>query len=117
MYRVEIRTAPHQSWQSPMGWSADTLTEGRLMAREAYAQWMHVRLRDTTTGRIVDHEPRYLCKGSVRGWCGRKHLTLAAAERCLRADQRECKRAGGYSDRWIIDADTGRVVQPDEIKA
>ena len=41
------------------------------------------------------------CVGVVRGWCGHKHTSLAAAVRCLRSDQDGCRQQGGYSDRAI----------------
>lgn len=40
--------------------------------------------------------------GPVRGHCGHKHRTEAAAERCLAKDQRGCHSQGGYSDRVVI---------------
>ena len=44
---------------------------------------------------------KYLCIGSVRGWCGHRHRTVAAADRCCREDDRRCHIVGGYSDRCI----------------
>jgi hypothetical protein len=44
----------------------------------------------------------YTTRGSVRGCCGHKHRTLAAAVRCELSDQAGCRSQGGYSDRVII---------------
>lgn len=49
--------------------------------------------------------PTYTTRGSVRGCCGHKHRTLEAAIRCVLADQRDCERAGGYSDRQAVRSD------------
>ena len=43
----------------------------------------------------------YTTVGSVRGWCGHHHQTIAEAVRCLHADARICARQGGYSDRRV----------------
>lgn len=43
----------------------------------------------------------YTTHGSVRGGCGHQHRTLAAALGCAEADQRDCREAGGYSDRHV----------------
>ena len=43
----------------------------------------------------------FMCWGPIRGACGHKHRTLAAAERCLERDRRGCATQGGYSDRTI----------------
>jgi len=43
----------------------------------------------------------YVCVGFVCGWCGIRHRTLRAAERCCAAHQRGCQAAGGYSDRYV----------------
>lgn len=53
---------------------------------------------------------RYVTWGSIRGM-GPIRKTIEQAERDLRADQRGCRRQGGYSDRFVyaIDAD-GYVV-------
>jgi len=40
--------------------------------------------------------------GSVRGCCGHRHKSRAAAEKCLANDQAGCKSQGGYSDREIV---------------
>lgn len=47
-------------------------------------------------------EERYTCFGSVRGKCGITHKTLNAAYACCERDQRDCKRARGYSDRTPV---------------
>jgi len=52
--------------------------------------------------RIRASKVRYLCSGDVRGECGVRHLSRAAAEECIARDQRACARQGGYSDRVII---------------
>lgn len=44
--------------------------------------------------------PRYQAVGSVRGNCGHHHRTLSGLARCILADQRDCRAAGGYSDRY-----------------
>jgi len=44
---------------------------------------------------------KYTTYGSIRGGCSHRHDTYAAAERCAERDQRDCHRAGGYSDRTI----------------
>jgi len=41
-------------------------------------------------------------QGDVRGGCGHKHRTETTAEKCQGADQRDCKRARGYSDRQVV---------------
>jgi len=41
----------------------------------------------------------YSCYGGVRGDCNHKHRTIRAARKCLLSDDRDCERAGGYSDR------------------
>jgi len=56
------------------------------------------------------------CVGSVRGWCGHKHISLDAAKHCLRSDQAGCQSAGGYSDRSVYLYDDDGVRQgPAEI--
>ena len=49
----------------------------------------------------------YTTAGSVRGSCGHKHRSHAAAERCLAQDQRGCESQGGYSDRRVIASHEG----------
>lgn len=53
----------------------------------------------------------YTTRGSVRGGCGHKHLTVSAAQRCADADQRACARLGGgaYSDRVVERSDGSRL--------
>lgn len=36
--------------------------------------------------------------GAVRGSCGHRHRTIAAAWACLARDRRGCERASGYDD-------------------
>ena len=50
---------------------------------------------------------RYTTDGSVRGSCRHHHRSLAAAARCVAADQAGCRRQGGYSDRsvWRVDVE------------
>lgn len=55
----------------------------------------------------------YTCTGSVRGGCGHKHRTIEAAIRCCRADQRDCKDQGGYSDRQPRNSDGSRLSETD----
>jgi hypothetical protein len=47
---------------------------------------------------------KYTCgtPRDVRGNCGRLHRTIRGAARCALADQRACKRQGGYSDRKLV---------------
>lgn len=58
----------------------------------------------------------YTTRGSVRGSCGHKHRTMAAAVRCLMADQSGCRNNGGYSDRVVrvTDDDGERMLTNDE---
>lgn len=49
----------------------------------------------------------YTTRGSVRGGCGHKHRTMAAAVRCLQADQSCCRTLRGYSDRTIRPVEDG----------
>lgn len=44
---------------------------------------------------------KYETSGPVRGSCGHKHRSIRTAIRCLLRDARDCKRAGGYSDRKV----------------
>jgi hypothetical protein len=44
---------------------------------------------------------RYTTTGSVRQSCGHAHRSIETAARCLRQDQRDCKKIRGYSDRAI----------------
>lgn len=52
----------------------------------------------------------YIARGSVRGSCGHKHRTIAAAQTCCEKDQRDCRSLGGgaYSDRSVTPVDSGR---------
>lgn len=45
----------------------------------------------------------YVAHGSVRGTCGHRHRTIAAATRCVAEDGRGCRGLGGgaYSDRGV----------------
>ena len=58
----------------------------------------------------------YTTCGSVRGNCGHNHRTMAAAVRCLLADQSGCRTHGGYSDRVVrvTDDDGERMLTNDE---
>ncbi len=40
--------------------------------------------------------------GSVRGCCGHKHTSRAAADKCLADDSSGCGSQGGYSDRQVV---------------
>ena len=51
----------------------------------------------------------YTTAGSVRGHCGHHHRTVAAAVRCLQADQSCCRTLRGYSDRQVIPVDDGEA--------
>jgi len=59
----------------------------------------------TQTTRTTVTQPRYTCRGSVRGSCGIRHLSYAAAERCCERDQRACRSQGAtaYSDRAPVE--------------
>jgi hypothetical protein len=50
---------------------------------------------------------RYTTSGSMRGCCDHRHLTIAAARKCLERDQRASWRLGGgcYSDRVVVAVD------------
>ena len=63
--------------------------------------------------------------GSVRGGCGHLHQSERTARACLAADRRDCKQAGGYSDRLVFAIERrsdmsrhrsphGAIVHPDE---
>lgn len=52
-YYLRIKTAPHQQWTVPAGWSWDALTEAKAGARKADEQWMAVELIDRTTGKKI----------------------------------------------------------------
>lgn len=47
---------------------------------------------------------KFVCVGSVRGWCGHEHRSEDAAERCCDRDQAGCEKRRGYSDRRVYDA-------------
>ncbi len=44
-------------------------------------------------------ETVYVNVGNVRGSCGHRHWSLAAAQKCLRRDVVGCRQQGGFSDR------------------
>ena len=52
-YYLRIKTAPHQQWMVPAGWSWDDLTNAKAGARKADAQWTAVELIDGETGKKV----------------------------------------------------------------
>lgn len=52
-YYLRVKTAPHQQWTRPVGWSFDDLDEAKRGARMADAQWMAVELIDAKTDRKV----------------------------------------------------------------
>jgi len=56
---------------------------------------------------------KYTTRGNIRGCCGHKHRSLDAAIRCVLADQRDCERACGYSDRQAVRSD-GEPIDPDD---
>lgn len=58
----------------------------------------------------------YHANGSVRGSCGHKHKTIAAAQACARRDQSACASLGGgsYSDRSVCRTD-GKDLTPQEM--
>lgn len=49
--------------------------------------------------------PYWTSIGPVRGWCGHRHRSEAAAARCLKEDQAGCRSQGGYSDRVVVRKD------------
>lgn len=57
------------------------------------------------TDHITDTLDSYTTAGSVRGTCGHRHGAIATALECLRADQRDCASARGYSDRRVVRCD------------
>lgn len=62
---------------------------------------------------------KWTCRGSIRGECGVTHRSAAAAEAHCARDGRDCREAGGYSDRTptLVEPDYGRIVsEPDQIK-
>lgn len=50
----------------------------------------------------------YTTWGDVRGGCGHRHKTIAAAEQCIERDSAGCQRQGGYTDRHV------RVLEGDD---
>lgn len=52
-YYIRIKTAPHQQWEVPAGWSWDDLDEAKTGASKADAQWMAVELIDSETDQKV----------------------------------------------------------------
>lgn len=44
----------------------------------------------------------YTTYGDVRGGCGHLHGSPHAACQCREADTRDCRIAGGYSDRHVV---------------
>lgn len=55
---------------------------------------------------------KYSTYGSVRGTCGHKHKSIAAARKCLEEDQKGCASQGGYSDREIYREENGISWRP-----
>lgn len=53
-YYLSIKTAPHQQWMQPMGWTADTLEAARAMRLKADKLWMAVKVIDSETGATVE---------------------------------------------------------------
>ena len=51
----------------------------------------------------------YTATGSVRGECGHRHRSVAAAVACARRDNAGCARSvrGGYSDRTVLAVEGG----------
>lgn len=47
--------------------------------------------------------------GSIRGCCGHKHRSLKSATKCLKDDQQDCEKQGGYSDRLTKIIEKGEV--------
>ena len=54
-YFIRIKTAPHQQWMVPSGWSWANLDEAKRGARKADKQWMTVELIDSETGKKVPY--------------------------------------------------------------
>ena len=53
--------------------------------------------------------------GNVRGECGHKHRTAAAAGDCAHRDQVWCQRQGGYSDYQLLEVnDLGRCAPTED---
>lgn len=47
--------------------------------------------------------PYWAAIGPVRGWCGHKHRSEEAAQRCASSDHQGCRTQGGYSDRRAVE--------------
>ena len=63
------------------------------------------RRRTGTRGKFLSANTpiHFECRGHVRGWCGHKHRKPEAAEKCIKRDNRGCKKRCGrnaYSDRY-----------------
>ena len=59
----------------------------------------------------------YTATGDVRGNCGHKHRTPAAAARCADRDGRGGVAQGGYSDRYLVALEEGEERLPEEWEA
>jgi len=52
----------------------------------------------------------YITTGSLRGGCGHRHRSIAAAVRCLDRDRRTCLARGERSDRRVVHANGSELV-------
>jgi hypothetical protein len=52
-YYLRIKTAPHEQWTVPAGWSWEDLDDAKIGAAKADEQWMAVELMDSETGNKV----------------------------------------------------------------
>lgn len=61
----------------------------------------------------------YTTQGPVRGGCGHEHETIDDAAACTLADQADCERTRGYSDRAVCRLDGERLTcgERDELGA
>ncbi len=57
---------------------------------------------------------RYTTRGAVRGACGHRHRSIAAAHACL---ERDCRACRGCSDRSVVALDGDVERDLDEIEA
>ncbi len=58
--------------------------------------------RDREISRLWSERHAYTCVGSVRGCCGIRHRSRAAAERCIERDERRLASHGCFGDRQVV---------------
>jgi len=66
-------------------------------------------MNTTPTGPNPYRTPRWTVSGAVRGECGHRHKTKAAAKTCADKDAKACRALGGgaYSDRGVYRVEPG----------